>query len=401
MLYNKERAKEMMDLYEVDCLIATCPKNVGYATEYLTEFACVSNAEFYVVLPRDDSIAPVVISSKVSVDQFVAINSPVEDIRLYAPFYVEESENPGQGEEGFTELQKNFAQLLRDAPVADTMMDALTGVLKEKGLDKARIGLDEKTLSMPEWDAVVESLPQAKIVPGYNILRMIRMVKTPEAIDILRKAALINQTGLQAVLDNIAVGKTEREMFEVFSAAVRKAGGTPYHAIYTGGTQGFLVNKDIHESDTQYGPGGLRLDCDSIYKHHYADMAVTACLGKPSEKLIKLQKAVLTGLRKAQECIKPGAVVADVFNAAVDEVRKNGIPNYKRNHVGHGLGLECYDIPLMSPKVDIKLEPGTVINIEIPYYEINWGSVHVENTFLVTDTGCERFQTMDMELKLL
>jgi Xaa-Pro aminopeptidase len=55
----------------------------------------------------------------------------------------------------------------------------------------------------------------------------------------------------------------------------------------------------------------------------------------------------------------------------------------------------------MSPKVDIKLEPGTVINIEIPYYEINWGSVHVENTFLVTDTGCERFQTMDMELKVL
>lgn len=401
MLYNKERAREMMDLYEVDALIATCPKNFGYATGYLTEYDCVSNTEFYAVLPKDKSISPTVLASKVSVDHFIAVDSWVKDIRLYAPFYVEESEAPGQGEDHFTELQKKFAQLLREASVADNAMEALKIVLKEKGLDKARIGLDEKALTMEEWNAVVEALPGSKIVPGYPIFRMIRMVKTPEAIDILRKAAQINQTGLQAVIDSIAPGKTEREMWEVFSDAVKKAGGTPYHAIFVGGDQGFLVTKDAQKSESKFELGGAKLDCDSIFQHHYADMAVTASLGKPSEKLVKYHKALLAGLHKAEECIKPGAIVSDIFKEAVNEVRMAGIPNYKRNHVGHGLGLECYDIPLISPKVDLKLEPGTIFNIEIPYYEINFGSVHVENTFLVTESGCECFQTMDMDLKVL
>jgi len=104
---------------------------------------------------------------------------------------------------------------------------------------------------------------------------------------------------------------------------------------------------------------------------------------------------------QSEDVIRPGVTPGEVLEASVNEVRKNGIPHYDRHHVGHGLGLECYDIPLMDSNRQLRLEEGTVINIEIPYYEIGFGSAHVENTFLVTATGCERLQKMSMELKVL
>lgn len=57
--------------------------------------------------------------------------------------------------------------------------------------------------------------------------------------------------------------------------------------------------------------------------------------------------------------------------------------------MGHGIGLETYDPPLLAPGDHTKLEAGMVLDIETPYYEIGLGALHVEDTFVVTDDGVE------------
>ncbi len=52
-----------------------------------------------------------------------------------------------------------------------------------------------------------------------------------------------------------------------------------------------------------------------------------------------------------------------------------GIPQYKRHHVGHGIGLEIYEPPMLVPHSDFELQPGMVLCVETPYYELEWGGL--------------------------
>ena len=58
--------------------------------------------------------------------------------------------------------------------------------------------------------------------------------------------------------------------------------------------------------------------------------------------------------------MRPGAIARDVFQGAVDRVRESGIPHYKRHHVGHGIGIETYDLPILTPSTGIPLEAGMI-----------------------------------------
>jgi Xaa-Pro dipeptidase len=74
-----------------------------------------------------------------------------------------------------------------------------------------------------------------------------------------------------------------------------------------------------------------------------------------------------------------------VFEAAVRAVRRSGLPEYRRAHCGHGIGLQLYDAPLLGPRDETVLEPGMVVNIEVPCYELGFGGMQLEDTAVVTD----------------
>ena len=88
----------------------------------------------------------------------------------------------------------------------------------------------------------------------------------------------------------------------------------------------------------------------------------------------------------------PGVRFCDIFKAAEENV-KTVIPEYHRGHFGHSVG--CYvwweEHPTISRHDTSCLEPGMVMNLEIPYYSSYNNSYNFEDTFLVTETGIDRF----------
>ena len=70
-----------------------------------------------------------------------------------------------------------------------------------------------------------------------------------------------------------------------------------------------------------------------------------------------------------------------------EHLRDNGEPRYRRHHVGHSIGAEVYEQPILAEGNDVVIEAGMVINIETPYYEFGVGAVHVENPFVVSESG--------------
>lgn len=90
--------------------------------------------------------------------------------------------------------------------------------------------------------------------------------------------------------------------------------------------------------------------------------------------------------------------VAKLFEDVVAVVRREGIPHYRRDHVGHGIGLDGYDAPTLSPGSSEVFEEGMVLCVETPYYEIGRWGLQVEDMVVVRRGGVERLMTTDGSL---
>jgi Xaa-Pro aminopeptidase len=99
---------------------------------------------------------------------------------------------------------------------------------------------------------------------------------------------------------------------------------------------------------------------------------------------------------------RPGMSGAELFEITMEATRKAGHPAYRRHHVGHNIGLEVYESPILSPSNHDIIETGSVVNIETPYYEFGLGALHVEDPFLVKEDGKhEWLTTLDRGLQII
>ncbi|HEX7123417.1 MAG TPA: M24 family metallopeptidase, partial [Gemmatimonadaceae bacterium] len=137
------------------------------------------------------------------------------------------------------------------------------------------------------------------------------------------------------------------------------------------------------------------------YQGYRSDIARTAVLGRPSAKLAAYYQAMLEGEEAMLAAIRPGIPAEDLFRIAVATVQEAGVPHYRRQHVGHAIGLEVYDALSLAPGVQTPLEAGMTLAVETPYYELGWGGVQVEDLVCVTDDGVRLLNRSSRDLIVL
>jgi Xaa-Pro aminopeptidase len=91
-------------------------------------------------------------------------------------------------------------------------------------------------------------------------------------------------------------------------------------------------------------------------------------------------------------------LASEIYRVICDVARRHGLDGYSRPSLGHGIGLEVYDPPVIRANEDVRLQPGMVLNVEAPFYELGFGGVQVEDTLLVTDSGFEYLAQYPHEL---
>lgn len=394
MPVNRERAAAIMREHRLDAIVTMTPENLTYLTDFPLLHGCLAETKVYVVFPAAADQAPSIVIPRNSVDMLTSSPSTVDDIWLYGNFFLFEDQGwqPQTGEE-----RRLHAALRRPHHKLD--QEALQACLKARGLDQGRIGFDEKALPQPQvFERFKALVPRAEVTPAYSILRKIRMVKTPEELRRMRIAAKANEAGARGVFAAARTGVPETELARAYYTALSRADAQPHHlSIGCGRRHGFPNGEP---TDYRLQPGDvIRFDADCVHQWYFNDIARNAVVGEPSHKLQACHAGVVAGLQAAAAMMRPGVKASEIFRAGVDAVRKNGIPHYDRHHIGHAIGCVCYDDPLIGPGDHTPLEEGMVINIETPYYELGFGGAHVENTFLITKTGCEPLHTMSLELQ--
>jgi Xaa-Pro aminopeptidase len=159
----------------------------------------------------------------------------------------------------------------------------------------------------------------------------------------------------------------------------------------------------------QVSPGDTRLekgdyiwfDVGCTLNGYRSDIGRIVSFGEPSKKLRTYYNASKGGQSRAFELMTPGRAACDVFNGAVERVRELGIPHHRRHHVGHGIGVEYYDLPFLNPRTEIPLEAGMIFEVETPYYEFGFGGAFIEDTVQVTDSGVKVLTELDRDLQVV
>ena len=95
--------------------------------------------------------------------------------------------------------------------------------------------------------------------------------------------------------------------------------------------------------------------------------------------------------------MNPGVKASEIYQIIMDEVKKT-IPQIYRHHVGHGIGIEVYDPPMLTPQATFELEQGMVFCVEVPYYEFEFGGLQVEEVVHIEQDGARVLSKRPVEI---
>ena len=397
MLANIERLKRKMAEEDLDGLIAATIENV----HYLTGISSVSLhlhpyfGQCYALLTRDAPDRVCFVSSTGEVDQVLDSTASIAEVINFGMFYRERN--------GLSVLPPNEERLfqLSSRQAEPNGVAALVAGIKKLGLQSQRIAVDENGLRIGVEAGLRQALPQATLVPGSSALAWVRRVKSAMEIERIRRSALITERAIVAATAIAQPGVTEREMALEFNRSVASQGGRAEFTMIKFGRNG--VGGQVKPNRTALERGDtIWFDVGGSYEGYWSDLARTCSLGEPPSRVQRLYKAILAGEDEAIAGTRPGMTGGDVFHLTMQAVRENGEPAYRRHHVGHGIGMEVYEQPILADGNVVEIEAGMVINTETPYYEFGIGAVHIEDPFVVGQAGVNMLlTTLSRELLVL
>lgn len=386
---NWERLKAIMAKNRLEGLVATSPENVTYLTGFRAfGHVLLRDTQVYAVLPLAGEVR--VVAPKGELDLAAEYGIAPEQVVPFGTFHAQIPEN-------LAGAQEQFGVMLRQESLPSAA-EALVQAIKTAGLGNGVIGIDESRISLQVLDSLPQMLPGVRIKRAAGVFSQIRMVKTVDEIRRLRSAAQITEAACLHTMDQAREGMTELELAIIFEKALLDRGARPSFTVLGFGDHSAFLN--VQPTGRQLKKGDIvRFDIGCNYDYYHADIARTFVFGAIKDKRIPAYyRAIRNGEQQALDAIRPGVLASEIFRIAVDGVREEGLPAYNRHHCGHGIGIEVYDPPIIGPGNNTVLEPGMVLCIETPYYELGFGGFQVEDTLVVTDDGCELFTRAPEEL---
>jgi Xaa-Pro aminopeptidase len=379
----------------LDAVVATSPENVTYTSGFWAMSQWIRRGpQAYVLLPAEGRGEAAIVASTGALDQIADQEIEVKDVRRYGFFAIDADACADEDQHA-----RRIQGFLREDDCGDAVR-ALVAALRDRGLDHCRLGVDEIGILPAYLDRLAAELPKAHIERAADLFRHVRAVKTPEEVERLRASARIAELSIDSALAVARVGASERELANAFHGRTIAEGAMPVLGVICTGPRSALSSGQPGERRLEPGDV-IRFDVGGRYKHYRADISRIAVLGAPSDKVRAYHHGVRAGLLRAYELIRPGVRTGDVFEQVVETVRRNGIPHYRRSHVGHGIGLDGYDAPNITPGNGEVFEEGMTICVETPYYEMGFAGLQVEDMMRVTRDGVESLMSTGSELRFV
>jgi Xaa-Pro aminopeptidase len=407
MLYNRDRLLALMDKHDLAGVIAATPENIFYLSGHASwsqNGYRYGGSQVYVVYPRDSRQSPALLIPGGDVGY-----ASLDDVWLKEAYiYGRPRKHHIEDMAKLSPVERRTVELAGSDTKGPTAEKALAQMIKDKGMDRGRIGMDHFAIPITIWDKIKVNLPQATLLPASMFFRHVRMIKTPEEIQRLSASAAINEQAINTMLRACKPGVKENELASIYKGEIAKAGGQVYWmhmAVTRGGNFPAIKGNVLRKGDI------FRVDMGCSINGYHADVCKSGCVGsEPTAEHRKRYDAIQAGVLKSVEALKPGVRPQELYETMIAGVRANGLPNYSNFFLGHTIGLEAREFPfLLGPAEEmddpflpntsnVPMEPGMTVNLEASNHEAGWGTVQVEYTCAVTNNGHEHLIKPDQKL---
>jgi Xaa-Pro aminopeptidase len=232
-----------------------------------------------------------------------------------------------------------------------------------------------------------------------GIFERMREVKSAEEIDNARRSAAIADIVYRMLREMIKPGLSEYEIYGAVKKKTYEMGCEySFDLIDAAGTtmnMSFFPTVDRLEEN-----GTLFMEITPAYSGYYAQLPVTLPVMSYPAKVEEMVKAWERADRAVREFLKPGTKVSDIYRVLIDSVRESGFISPYRP--GHSIGLDALDFWSITGDNHRLLEPGMVLAVHPSVMlEMGGDACGMGYTYLINDTGAERFSKIDLAAELI
>ncbi|MBQ4512888.1 MAG: aminopeptidase P family protein [Anaerolineaceae bacterium] len=271
------------------------------------------------------------------------------------------------------------------------------------GLAGKKIAVEPIHFRFLEYQFIKEAIPGCQICGAQQLFSELRLRKSDEELEYMRKAAIIAQDALEETLKLAKPGVTERELGSELVAQMLRRGSDPklpFDPIVGSGPNS--ANPHAEVSDRQLERGDFLLfDWGARYKGYCSDITRTFVIGEASDKQIEIYNTVLAANRAALAAVRPGVSAGSIDDAGRAVINSKGYGNFFTHRIGHGLGLEEHEEPYMFAGNPVILEQGMCFSDEPGIYIPDWGGVRIEDDITVTADAGRSISDFPRELRIL
>ncbi|MBA2768102.1 MAG: aminopeptidase P family protein [Sporichthyaceae bacterium] len=247
----------------------------------------------------------------------------------------------------------------------------------------------------------VDGAPE--LIPLGHGVETLRAVKDDAELALLREACAISNRALGETLETITFGQTEREVASRLEACMVELGAdaTAFDTIVATGPNSAIPH---HRPTTRGIERGdlLTIDFGALYQGYRADCTRTVMVGaEPQGWQREIYAAVRAAQRAGRHALRPGADVQEVDSVARQVVVEAGYGEQFPHGLGHGVGLEIHEAPMIGPTWTGRLAARMPVTVEPGIYLADRGGVRIEDTLVVGDGEPELLTTTPKDLLVL
>jgi Xaa-Pro aminopeptidase len=279
----------------------------------------------------------------------------------------------------------------RDCPDLELVTDrytepALARVAGARGWRRIAFEAHEMTVERHQdfAAAMTGGGPAPVLVPLGRAVEQLRMVKDEAEIALLARACAITSQALDGLLAGLRPGLTERELAGVLERRMSELGAErpAFETIVASGPNGAIPHHVPGHRPVSRGDM-VTIDCGARYGGYHADLTRTVVLGEPAGWQREIYELVAAAQAAGIGAAVPGADVQDVDAAARDLIEGAGYGGQFQHGLGHGVGLEIHEAPIMGYGREGRLRDRVPVTVEPGVYLSGRGGVRIEDTLVV------------------
>lgn len=283
-----------------------------------------------------------------------------------------------------------------------------------------QVGMTFDVLPVQQYHYFAKLLPDCRFVDISAANRALRSVKSAWELERMRHAGARLGAVFAEVPEFLRPGMREVDLAAEFESRLRRAGGEGYvrmrafnQELFGGlavsgasaGEPGFFDGAVTGRGMSSASPHGasaavinsnepILLDYTGVFDGYIVDMTRMYVFGRLDADLQRAMDTALAIQERLAGALKPGAVCSELFATARNMAEEAGIedhfmgaPGENARFVGHGVGLELDEMPVLAQGFDVPLEEGQTIAVEPKFVFPGRGVVGIENTFAVGRSG--------------